>query len=49
VTQWPFSPGRYGLLVRILGRASGLTSRREVKPKRPAGVSEEQSELALEE
>ena len=28
VTQWPFSPGRYGLLVRILGRASELTSRR---------------------
>ncbi len=29
VTQWPFSPGLYGVLVRTLGRASETTRRRD--------------------
>jgi hypothetical protein len=32
VTQWPFSPGVYGLLVRALGHRSMMTRRRTLEP-----------------
>jgi cation diffusion facilitator CzcD-associated flavoprotein CzcO len=38
VTQWPFGPGLYGLMVRTLGRRSEMTSRRDPTRARAARI-----------
>ena len=48
VTQWPFSPGTYGVLVRALGRRSEMVRRREDAASGSAAAHGDENQTADE-